>query len=99
MAQPLAPPSYSSQAPEPRRRAKLVARLGSDYKPSHVGHRFTASFVRSDQGDDIGKGSDERQGRDLCDGELHGGVCGGGGVEPSRCDKDLSDEYEGGAKG
>ena len=36
MAQPLAPPSYSSEALEPRRHAELVAWLGSDYKPSHV---------------------------------------------------------------
>nr|POF20387.1 hypothetical protein CFP56_39669 [Quercus suber] len=87
------------KASEPRRCAELVARLGSNYKPSHAGHGFAASFARSDHGDYIGKRSDERRARDPLDGELRGEVCGDDGIEPSRRDKDLSDEYERGARG
>ena len=94
MAQPLAPPSYSSQAPEPRRHAELVAWLGSDYKPSHA---VTASQLASY--DQIKEMILENgvTASFACDDEFRGGVCGGDGVEPNRRDKDSSDK--GGARG
>ncbi|KAI3758378.1 hypothetical protein L6452_05939 [Arctium lappa] len=76
-----------------------LERIIVDGEPGDDCDDIAASVVRSDKGDVVIKRGDERRAGDPCDGELRNRVCGGGGVESGGCDKDKSDEHEGGGRG
>lgn len=65
-------------------------------EPRHGGDGVAAGIVRSVQGNDCGEEFDGGGAGDARDGELRGGVRGGGGVESGGRDKDPGDEHEGG---
>ena len=76
-----------------------MARFIAYGEPRDARDGVAACVVRPVQGGDTGEGVDARRFGDARDGELRGGVRGGGGVEPRRRDQDARDEHEGGGRG